>query len=61
MNSYNPFSGLLNPLYIMKSFKTVTEEEILACMKPKTMKPKEIKKYYGTTSLLFAPCPARRP
>ena len=32
-NHFNPFSGLMNPIYILKSAKPVTKQQIKAVLK----------------------------
>lgn len=45
VNKFNPFSGLLNPVYILKSLKSVTVEDVLGILSDKKQGP-IIAKYY---------------
>jgi hypothetical protein len=38
-NHFNPFSGLMNPIYILKSAKPVTKQQIKAVLKVGMLNP----------------------
>ena len=46
VNKFNPFSGLLNPVYILKSLNTVTVDDVLNTLSENKEGP-IIAKYYG--------------
>lgn len=48
VNNFNPFSGLLNPIYTLKSAKEIDPAAVLAVMDKDDPQEPTVSKYYGT-------------
>jgi hypothetical protein len=60
-NHFNPFSGLMNPIYILKSAKPVTKQQIKAVLKVCPSVTTAVASVFSSSSLMLSTCRTQAP